>query len=380
MQRDSQDPTGILVLVYEQASGQMEQSFLKDEELAKKVEFICRCSSNRAAVRLLLACSLAKVCKPEINICEPYTEIGGSTCYSGRTYDELYVTAFINKYKLPCNPTTAFLTPALRTGNMALKVGLDLVGRPKQVYDYTLGLFNLVVEENITAWELLCETVRYLLIYKEEKEKRMQSLLRELKQVNGSIQLSSEDIVGLIQQHLQCKGASRLPVLVVAAAYKAAEKYIQEQVLPLQSHTAADEQTGALGDVEITLINDDKLVTCYEMKMKPVTKEDIERGLQKVSKSSVRVHNYIFITTEAIEYNVAEYAKSLYAQTGGIEFVILDCLQFIRHFLHFFHRIRIQYLEAYQELLLDQPDSAVSQPVKEAFLNLRRAAEESYAC
>ena len=55
--------------------------------------------------------------------------------------------------------------------------------------------------------------------------------------------------------------------------------------------------------------------------------------------------------------------------------VILDCLGFLRHFLHLFHRLRTQYLDAYQELLLAEPESAVSQPLKEAFLSLRHASE-----
>lgn len=70
-----------------------------------------------------------------------------------------------------------------------------------------------------------------------------------------------------------------------------------------------------------------------------------------------------------------EYATNIYEITGGIEIVILDCLSFLRHFLHLFHRLRMQFLEAYQTLVLAEPESAVSQPLKEAFLALRQAAE-----
>src|SRR3972149_4254919 len=58
-----------------------------------------------------------------------------------------------------------------------------------------------------------------------------------------------------------------------------------------------------------------------------------------------------------------------------LEIAILDCTGFLRHFLHLFHRSRIDYLDAYQALVLAEPDSAVSQPLKEAFLALRQAAE-----
>ncbi|MDY6784141.1 MAG: restriction endonuclease, SacI family [Cyanobacteriota bacterium] len=144
---------------------------------------------------------------------------------------------------------------------------------------------------------------------------------------------------------------------------------------PVQAHNAADAQTGALGDVEITLLADDIVVTSYEMKNKRLACEDIDRALQKLVDSSIRIDNYIFITTEAIDQGVQDYASSLYHETGGIEFVILDCISFIRHFLHLFHRLRSRFLEVYQNLILAEPQSAVSQPVKEAFLAMRQAAE-----
>jgi DNA adenine methylase len=103
---------------------------VKDAEIQERVEYICRNLQNRAGVRLLLACLLAKIHRPEVDIRKPYTEIGDSDCYSGRSYDETYVTQFINEHNLPCNPTTAFLTPALRNRNVTLTPDVDLVGRP----------------------------------------------------------------------------------------------------------------------------------------------------------------------------------------------------------------------------------------------------------
>ncbi len=69
---------------------------------------------------------------------------------------------------------------------------------------------------------------------------------------------------------------------------------------------------------------------------------------------------------------------SIYEKTGGIEFVVLDCIGFLRHFLHLFHRSRMQFLEAYQDLVLTEPESAVRRPLKEAFLALRLAAESAH--
>ena len=76
-----------------------------------------------------------------------------------------------------------------------------------------------------------------------------------------------------------------------------------------------------------------------------------------------------------IEEQVKEYAASIYDRSGGMEVVVLDCIGFLRHFLHLFHRLRMQFLEIYQKLVLAEPESAVNQPLKEVFLALRQAAE-----
>ncbi|WP_017740587.1 DNA adenine methylase [Scytonema hofmannii] len=97
--------------------------------------------------------------------------------------------------------------------------------------------------------------------------------------------------------------------------------------------------------------------------------------LQKINSTGKRVEKYIFITTDVIEERVREYAATMYDSTGGIEIAILDCISFLQHFLYLFYRLRVQFLEAYQQLVLAEPESAISQPVKEAFLALRQAAE-----
>jgi hypothetical protein len=251
----------------------------------------------------------------------------------------------------------------------------ELIGRPRDLYKKTLQLLEDVAEARIAADLLFIETVRILLQLRDEKLARIASLLSTLRRTEGALPLSSEAIVTLVGQHLVCKNASRLPVLVVAAAYQAAGDYLAERTLPLNSHNAADLQTGSMGDVEICLIGDDAVVTVYEMKTKRVTADDIDTAVTKIAKGAKRINNYIFVTTDKISPDVAEYAAKFYEETGGIEIAILDCTGFLRHFLHLFHRIRVEYLDAYQSFVLNEPDSAVSQTLKEAFLALRQAAE-----
>jgi hypothetical protein len=368
-------PADVLARLYAKAVKSPLKAAVNDAETLERIDYVCRCLTNRAGLRLLMACMLAKIDRPHVDPRQPYTEIGGDLCFSGRTYDERYLTSFISTHRLPCNSTTAFLTPALRNINRPLTTDVTLVGRPAKMYADTLKLLEDVAEGRATAENVLADAVRILVLLREEKANRMATLLAGIERSKDALPLSSEAIVKLIEQHLACKNASRLPVLVVAAAYQAAAARLGERVLPLQAHTAADEQTGALGDVEICLADDERLVTVYEMKLKRVTTDDIDRAVQKMLAKQPRIDNYIFITTDVIEESVREYAFSMYDATDGSEVAVLDCLGFLRHFLHLFHRLRMAFLDAYQILVLAEPDSSVRQPLKEAFLTLRQAAE-----
>jgi hypothetical protein len=361
--------------VYNKALATHDNSVIESEAIRDKVDYICRNISNRAGARLLMACLLAKVENPSVDPRKPYTEIGTEDSFSGRTLDEGYLTAFITQHSLPCNPTTAFLTPTLRNISQPLTTDMILVGRPRELYIKVLELLAEVAEDRIDAEVLFIETVRILVLVREEKLGRMKSLLNTLERTKDGLALSSEQIVSLISQHLACRGASRLPVLIVAAAYQSAGNQLREYARPLFDHHAADLQTKSIGDVEVCLEGDNAVVTVYEMKMKRVTIEDIDAALTKIFRAEKPIHNYIFITTDPIAPVVAEYASTLYDDLGGIEITILDCIGFLRHFLHFFHRARTVYLEYYQNLVLAEPDSAVSSTLKEAFLALRQAAE-----
>jgi len=368
-------PQDILEQAVQRALEHLNQPFIVNEIIAHRIELICRNEQNKGGIRFLLACALAKVHHPQVDIRKPYTEIGGEGTFSGRGYDEAYVESFIRKHKLPSNSTTAFLTPAWRNINRLLTPDMVIAGRPPQLYIACLQLLTDVQEGAISAEELLTETVRLLIVIRNEQAARMESLIASLSVSQGHTALSAEQIVSLIQQHMASPRTSRLPVLVVAAVYEVASAYLGERALHLEGHNAADSQTHALGDVMITVSDEPNIITAYEVKMRRVTINDIDHALTKIQRAGQRIHNFIFVTTDVIEDEVVRYCAALYEKTQGIEVVVLDCVSFLRHFLHLFHRVRMQFLDAYQTLVLAEPDSAVGQPLKETFLTLRRAAE-----
>ena len=369
------DPMKILSDLHTLATSKDYKQIITNPEIIKKIESVCVCINNRACVRLLMACLLAKIHKPNINPTKPYTEIGSDDCFSGRTYDEKYISQLISAHNLPCNSTTAFLTPALRNINNPLSISLEIIGRPRNLYSDTISLLESVQEGNVNASDMLVEVIHTLIMIRDNKKESLSTKLKELTTYSREIILSSEDTILLIKQHLSCKNSSRLPVLIVAAAYNAAKEYIKEEIHPLLSHNAADEQTGSLGDIEICLLNEKKVRTVYEMKMKKVQLVDIDRAIQKIVTGGQSIDNYIFITTDEIDENVFDYAKGMYDVLGQREIAILDCIGFLRHFLHFFHRLRRDFIDEYQKLVINEPDSSVRHELKEVFLHLRQVAE-----
>ena len=365
-----------LLQYYQTAESELDEdiAYVTDQELHAHTVFVCGNIKSKAPIRFLLACLAAKTELPHIDIRKPYTSIPGNNHFSGRKYDETVIQQLVTECNLPCNSTTAFLTPVFRNCNQIMEPGLKLEGRPPELYTKMLLLLNAVHRHLLSPQVLITEILRQLIVVRDRQTRRINELLENLKPDTGELPLSSEQVITLLLQHLACKGSSRLPTLMVAAAYKSAEALLQERALPLKAHNAADKQTGATADVEITLLNHEKVVTCYEMKDKAVTTYDIDLGMSKIVGLTFLPNNYIFITTEPVQEQVSRYAKSVYNKIG-VEFAVLDCIGFLRHFLHFFHRSRASFLEEYQTLLLSQPDSAVSQPLKEAFLSLRQAAE-----
>lgn len=364
---------------YKRARNQLAKSFIKDDTIRNRVDIVTLCLKNRAGVRALLAGLFAKIIDPKVDIRKPYSNIAGETgkdSYSGRSYDESYIQKLTAKpYNLPINATTAFLTPGFRTKNVILTTDVELEGRPAEMYKALLLLLDDIQSNTISSRKVMDEVMRLLILERDKRTQSIQNLLHDINHAVDKFPLSAEDIVNLLAQHLACKNSSRLPVLIIAAAYRAASEQLGEKILHLHGHNAADKQTGAAGDIEITLIGDNNIATAYEMKMKSVTIADINIALEKIARHKATIQNYIFVTTADILPEVREYARQKYEENGGIEIAVLDCLGFLRHFLHLFHRLRTAFLDAYQEIVLKEPESAVSHTLKEAFLSLRKAAE-----
>jgi hypothetical protein len=77
------NPSERLEQLLAKAVKQCQTRSIKDPKIQGRIDYVCRCLGNRAGVRLLMSCMLAKLDRPEIDPRKPYTEIGGVDCFSG---------------------------------------------------------------------------------------------------------------------------------------------------------------------------------------------------------------------------------------------------------------------------------------------------------
>lgn len=60
-------PDEILNGIYARATATLNTTVITDTAIRERVDYVCRCMSNRAGVRLLMSCLLGKLDKPDID-------------------------------------------------------------------------------------------------------------------------------------------------------------------------------------------------------------------------------------------------------------------------------------------------------------------------
>lgn len=104
-----------------------------EARIEKPIHYICR-SGNKAPIRYLMSGMVAKIDRPSINLYKPISSLGGDDAYEGRSYDEDIIEPYVLKHQLPCNVTTAFLTPSFRKIERPLAKEMFKTSRPPQPY------------------------------------------------------------------------------------------------------------------------------------------------------------------------------------------------------------------------------------------------------
>ncbi len=163
-----------------------------------------------------------------------------------------------------------------------------------------LTVFSEIEEEQEPADIAL----RYL-IYKQIVKRELMSITLAVPKIDDV-----GAIVELFQHHFfrrygGAKGASRLPVLALHALYSVMvlelKRFDGKSLRPLQLHSAADSQTGSVGDIEVSDDNSGEIFEAVEVKHNlPITESVAADVREKVMSRNVARY-YILTTSERCE-------------------------------------------------------------------------------
>lgn len=165
------------------------------------------------------------------------------------------------------------------------------------IKDAFLNVFDELEEKGASASDAL-QYILLLQIKNRENKKIILSVPR-----TQDIQL----IVQVFRKHFfheykASRGASRLPVLALYAIYSVMKeqvaRYEGTDLRALEAHSAADSQTGAVGDIEIYRISDNSVFEALEIKHDiPLSEKVVRDVITKLMSKSI--DRYYILTTNA---------------------------------------------------------------------------------
>jgi DNA (cytosine-5)-methyltransferase 1 len=155
------------------------------------------------------------------------------------------------------------------------------------------------------------------------------------------------------------KGASRLPVLMVYATYQAmmeeVTRYRDKSLQPLQAHSAADAQTGAIGDIEVQDAQGGKFEGVEIKHGMPIGPQEISEAYEKFKGHSV-VRYYLLTTADPYVAEPEESNKLIrdIAARHGCQVIVNGILPTIRYYLRLLERPG-KIFGFYRDLLQEDP-------------------------
>lgn len=330
------------------ASGKNQPDVSINPKLKGFLDNIVSKNDSRTGVFTVLISSIIYKClHPEQDIRCHQSQIPGG--YSGRTFDTNYVTPFLTEKKFPSMKESGWLTRSLE---QASPYTLDFNGKitPTNLKEAFLGTLHAIEEENAAPKMVLDYLLQSLIIQRDSQQIQMAVPQN----------LSITNIMILLDKHFHNKysahGASRLPVLALYAVYQCLtnelKRYSGKILLPLESHTSADNRSGRMGDIDIE--NEDGTpFEAVEIKFDiPISHEIVESAKSKILTAKVSRY-YILSTVPQKESDIELIQQDIQQikNVHGCQLVINGIMPSLKYYLRLIDNLNA-FVENYTALLV----------------------------
>lgn len=348
----------------QKASGKKTISTTLQKKICNYIDIILSFSEQNKAVYTVVFTSMVyKYLHPEQDIRKHQSSIEGG--YSGRTFDGNYITPFLKECEFPAMAESGWLTRSLEQ-----KVPYDrnYTGAIKEPLKKCFIELLFEVEENgISAKDVIDYMLQGLIIQRDAKRTSL------AKPQN----LSINEIISLLDNHFHSKykshGASRLPVLALYAIYqcliKECRRFDGKILLPIESHTSADIQSGRMGDIDVVNEISNTPFEAVEVKFDiPISYDIVDIAKKKIEKSKISRY-YILSTKEVVDSDKERIDKIIrqLKNIHGCQLVVNGVKPSLKYYLRLIDDTK-SFIDHYTDLL--SSDKAIMFEHKQAWNNL----------
>lgn len=296
------------------------------------------CGNAESAITNLTTCLISKAVEPDVD-CRyhrepknsmPQPPSGPHNYFSGRTISEQIVAPWLKNRDF----VTSNSGWQTRTFERPKPYTLDYTENISHIKKEFLSILDSV---QTGGTNIANEALAYV-FFKQIELRENQKIQLTIPNISNIL-----TIISFFQKHFHAsysqKGAARLPVLAIHAAYACVmpemERYHGYQLAPLEKHEAADARTGAVGDIEIFDANA-KLFEAFEIKHEiTINKEIIRIAFDKFRSHPTLKRYYILTTAEACGGQDAESIEMInrIRNSHGAEVIVNGVLPTIKYYL-----------------------------------------------
>lgn len=235
------------------------------------------------------------------------------------------------------------------------------------VRDAFLSILDAVANGRASALEVIAEFFRFELKNRESQLANAEWLAK--RRAKSTVTIA--EITDALAEHFTMPKSARLPVLAIQALYDAmmphVARYDGMELVELSEHSAADEHTGAVGDVEVIDCDGD-VFEAVEVKHEVVVSDVIiKRAYDKVRESNA---NRYYILSTSPRSDITSFGQSLISDLSashGCQMVVNGVLPTIKYYLRLLDE-PATFLDAYTELLVS--DRRVTREQVEAWKSI----------
>lgn len=301
---------------------------------------------NKGVLAVVMTSLVYKSLHPHQDVrCHQQSIEGG---YSGRTFDTHYITPFLREKSFPNMASSGWLTRSLEQKHPYTQSYPGAI-TPEKMKIAFLGILDIIQNQDIN----LCDAVKYL--FAKLIAIRDSRRVEIAKPKNLSIETIIDVLIRHFNHDYAGRGASRLPVLAFYAVYmvllKEIKRYNGKMLLPLESHTSADSQSGRLGDIDVVDGNGNSFEAVEVKSGIPVTYDIVERAKEKILPS--HVVRYYILSTKPVRKGDEAAISDVVAQvknTHGCQIVVNGIIPSLKYYLRLLEN-PTSFIENYAGLL-----------------------------